>query len=65
MSITNPTTIQLLTEARELMHQLISNGCSWQLRAYQERRINWLREQLTRENAQYMHDHDLLTSVFA
>ena len=65
MPITNPTTIQLLTEARELMHQLISNDCSWQLRAYQERRINWLREQLNRENAQYMRDEQLLISVFS
>ena len=64
MTKVNPTTTELLTEAREVMHHAISNGFSWQFRAAQERRINYLREQLNRENAQYMRDEQLLISVF-
>lgn len=59
------STLQQLTEARELMHQLIAHQASWNLRAHVERRINQLRRKLQAENEAYARDLQLLTQIFS
>ena len=61
---TNPSTLDQLTEARDLMQHMIVNGFSWQMRASQERHINQLREKLQAENARKATDLHLLEQIF-
>jgi hypothetical protein len=59
-------TIQLLTEAREVMHYLISSDeVNWLARQQQEERINALQLQLRAEQAREQQALDLLVSIYS
>ena len=55
------TILQQLEDAREVMHELISNDGTWQQRYQQEQVIVGLQRQL----AAQQRDLELLTSIFA
>ena len=57
--------IEQLEEARERMHELISEGGQWRERYLQEQLIHRLQERLAVQQAREQRDLELLASIFA